>query len=223
MNRKAASLLAQKVTRELYRIAQAYGKQHPFRFEDLTHDLAVMLESDSLNGVSLKFHRPNGSRDVLVEYTYELHAGAPHFYLDDAQGIGIVPLRPPFEMGLVVNRDPQASAYENRLRLNWGDAPAYARRGGFEHQDGNTTHRTGGRASKRVYMDGALRRRGQVKFYLPAKQYGFIAGENGGRPGSDVFFHANNIQGFRPRQGQWVTYLPLATPRGIQAKDVRLV
>jgi len=217
MNHKAAGLLAEKVTRELYRIAQAYGKQHPFGFDDLTHDLAVMLEHDSLYSVSLKFHRPTGRRDVLVEYNYGLHAGAPHFYLDDAQGLGIVPLSPPFEMGLVVNRDPRNGAYEQRLRLSWGNAPDYARHGGFEHQDGNTTRRTGGRASKQVYMDHTLRRQGQVKFYLPAKQYGFIAGADG----ADVFFHSNNVHGFQPRQGQWVTYLPLVTPRGIQAKDVR--
>lgn len=218
MNPNAASLLAQKVCRELYRIAQAYGKRHPFRFEDLVHDLTVMLERDSLNGVSLKFYRPNSRRDVLVEYNYALHAGNPRFHLDDAQGLGIVPLSPPFEMGLVVNRDPRGGAYESRLRLNWGDAPRYARRRGFEHQDGNTTRRTGGRASKQVYMDDGLRRQGQVKFYLPAKQYGFITGA----AGVDVFFHASNVRGFQPHRGQWVTYLPLATPRGIQAKDVRL-
>jgi cold shock CspA family protein len=218
MNRKAAKLLAQKVTRELYRIAQAYGTSYPFSFDDLVHDLAVMLERDSLNSVSLKFHRPNGRRDVLVEYNYAMHAGAPRFHLDDAQGLGIVPLRPPFEMGLVVNRDPQRGAYEGRLRLNWGSAPSYAKNGGFAHQDGNTTRRTGGRASKEIYMDNALRRRGQIKFYLPNKQYGFIVGADG----VDVFFHSNNVQSFRPRQGHRVTYLPVATPRGVQAKDVRL-
>jgi len=217
MNQNAASLLAQKVCRELYRIAQAYGKRHSFRFEDLAHDLAVMLERNCLNSVSLKFHRPNHRRDVLVEYSYALHAGNPRFHLDDAQGLGIVPLSPPFEMGLVVNRDSRNGAYERRLRLNWGDAPRYARRGGFEHQDGNTTRRTGGRASKRVYMDDGLRRRGQVKFYLPANQYGFIAAPDG----VDVFFHASNVRGFEPRKGQRVSYLPMATPRGVQAKDVR--
>lgn len=217
MNRKAAKLLAEKVTRELYRIAQAYGKQHPFRFEDLAHDLGVMLERNCLQSVSLKFHRTNGRRDVLAEYSYDLHAGQPHFHLDDAQGLGIVPLRPPFEMALVVRRDQQAGAYERLLRLNWGDAPDYARNSGFEHQDGNTTRRTGGRASKRIYMDEALRQRGQVKFYLPAKQYGFILGPDG----TDVFFHINNVRGFQPQRGQQVSYLPLATPRGVQAKDVR--
>lgn len=217
MKRDSANLLAEKVVRELYRIAQAYGKQHPFRFKDLVHDLAVMLERDCLTAVSLKFYRPGRDRDVLVEYNYALHAGNPRFHLDDAQGLGIVPLSPPFEMGLVVNRDRQGGAYAHRLRLDWGDAPHYARRGGFEHQDGNTTRRTGGRASKRVFMNGDLRRRGRVKFYLPARQYGFLIGSDG----VDIFFHANNVQGFRPQRGQWVSYLPLATPRGIQAKDVR--
>jgi cold shock CspA family protein len=217
MDRNAARLLAEKVARELYRIAQAYGKQHPFDFDDLVHDLGVMLERDGLQVVSLKFYRPNGSRDVLAEYNYALHAGTPRLYLDDAQGLGVVPISPPFEMGLVVRRDPQAGAYEGRLRLSWGDAPDYARRGGFEHQDGNTAHRTGGRASKHIYMDDTLRRQGRVKFFLPAKQYGFITCADG----VDVFFHLNNVQGFQPRQGQPVTFLPLATPRGVQAKDVR--
>lgn len=218
MKQSSARLLAEKVVREVYRIAQAYGKEHPFRFEDLVHDLAVMLERNSLRTVSLKFHRPGASRKVLVEYGYALHAGTPRFYLDDAEGLGIVPLRPPFEMGLVVNRDPQGGAYERRLRLNWGDAPQYTRQGGFEHQDGNTTRRTGGRASKTVFMDDGLRRQGQVKFYLPAKRYGFLTGPDG----VDVFFHANNARGFQPQQGQRVSYLPLATPRGVQAKDLRL-
>ena len=218
MNRNAASLLAQKVCRELYRIAQAYGKKLPFRFEDLVHDLTVMLEWGSLNTVSLKFYRPNGYREILVEYDYALHAGNPRFHLDDAQGLGIVPLSPPFKVGLVVNRDHQGGAYEGRLRLNWSDAPEYARNSGFRHQDGNTTRRTGGRASKQVFMDSSLRRQGRVKFYRTDKQYGFIVGTDG----VDVFFHANNVRDFRPRKGQQVTYLPLVTPRGVQAKDVQL-
>ncbi len=218
MNPQDARLLAEKVVRELYRIAQGYGKEHPFRFEDLAHDFAVMLDRNVLHVVSLKFYRSNGNRDVLVEYTYELHAGRPHFHLDDAQGLGIAPLSPPFEMALIVNRDPQGGAYEGQLRLKWGDAPNYARRGGFEHQDGNTAQRTGGRASKRVYMDHGLRRQGQVKFFRAEQSYGFIAGADG----IDVFFHASNADGFQPRKGQRVTYLPLVTPRGIQAKDVRL-
>jgi len=218
MNAQSASLLAEKVVREVYRIAQAYGQQHPFRFEDLVHDLAVMLEHDSLTSVTLKFYRPTAQRDVLVEYHYALHAGQPRFYLDDAQGLGIVPLSPPFEMGLIVNRDPQNGAYTRQLRLNWGDAPHYTRNGGFEHQDGNTTRRTGGRASKTVFMDQSLRRRAQVKFYRPDRGYGFLVGAEG----ADVFFHTSNVAGFEPRPGQRVTFLPLVTPRGIQAKDVRL-
>ncbi len=217
MNANSAHLLAEKVTRELYRIAQAYGKEHPYRFEDLLNDLSVMIEHDALQLVSLKFFRANGRREVLAEYNYAFHAGRPSFRIDDAQGLGIVPLAPPFEMGVIVNRDPQGGRYAQRLRLNWGDAPAYTHSGGFTHADGNTTSRTGGRASKEVYMDNTLRRAGQIKFFLPQKQYGFITGGDG----VDVFFHANNAQGLAPRQGQRVTYLPLVTPRGIQAKDVR--
>ena len=219
MNPNAAKLLAEKLVRELFRIGQAYGKEHPFRFEDLVHDLAVMLERDALQVVTLKFFRPTQQRDLLVEYSYALHAGTPRFHLDDAQGLGIVPLSPPFDMGLVIHRDTQGGAYTGRLRINWGDAPQYARHGGFEHQDGNTAARTGGRASKQVFMDDGLRRQGQVKFYLSAKQYGFIAGADG----VDIFFHANNLHSSlgAPRPGQRVTYLPMATPRGMQAKDVR--
>ncbi len=217
MNANSSRLLAEKVTRELYRTAQAYGKEHPYRFEDLLNDLAVMIEHEALHLVSLKFFRANGHREVLAEYNYAFHAGRPTFRIDDTQGLGIVPLTPPFEMGLIVNRDAQGGQYAQRLRLNWGDAPDYTHGGGFTHADGNTASRTGGRASKEVYMDDALRRMGQVKFFLPQKQYGFITGGDG----VDIFFHEKNAQGFAPRQGQRVTYLPLITPRGIQAKDVR--
>lgn len=217
MEPHAAALLAEKVVREVFRIAQAYGKEHPFRFEDLLNDLAVMLEHDALQFVSLKFHRPDVARAVLAEYTYALHAGAPQFHLDHAQGIGIVPLSPPFDMALVVQRDTLGGAYVGRLRLNWGGAPQYARGDGFEHQDGNTSARTGGRASKQVFMDDSLRRPGQVKFFTAARRYGFITGADG----VDVFFHATNLGGFLPHTGQRVTFLPLVTPRGIQAQDVR--
>ncbi|MBN1935617.1 MAG: cold shock domain-containing protein [Anaerolineae bacterium] len=222
MNAQAAQLLADKLVKELFRIAQAYGQEHANRFEDLAHDLAVMLEWDGLNTVSLKFYQPNGNRDVLVEYNYAMHCGRnaapPRFYLDDAQGLSIAPISPPFEMGLVINRDSRNGAYEQRLRLRWGNAPDYRHRDGFEHQDGNTAKRTGGRASKQVYMDSGLRRRGQIKFYLPDRQYGFI---DGNATGADIFFHAHDVRGFDPLKGLWVTYLPLATPRGVQAKDVQ--
>ncbi len=217
MNLSAARTLSDKLVRELFRIAQAYGKEHPFRFEDLANDFAAMLETDCLQIVSLKFHRNNASRDVLVEYNYSLHAGAPRFHLDDAQGIGIVPLSPPFEMQLVIHRDLQRMPPANRLRLNWGDAPVFAHGQGYAHQDGNTARRTGGQATKQVYMDNALRRQGRVKFFLPDRQYGFIAGSDG----VDVFFHANNAPTLHPRPGQQVSYLPMVTPRGVQAKDVR--
>jgi len=217
MQPNAARLLAEKVVRELFRIAQAYGKEHPFSFDDILNDLAVMLEHDALQLVSLKFYRPDATRAVLAEYNYALHAGAPQFHLDHAQGIGIVPLSPPFEMGLVVQRDILGGVYRGRLRLNWGDAPQYTRHAGFEHQDGNTAARTGGRASKQVFMDDSLRRAGQVKFFAAARQYGFITGVDG----VDVFFHATNVSGFQPCTGQRVTFLPLVTPKGIQAQDVR--
>jgi len=222
MNAQSARLLAEKLTRELFRIAQAYGKEQHYRFEDLTHDFGIMLEYDSLYSLSLKFYRPNAQREVLVEYNYALHAGQPKFHIDDAQGLSIVPLAPPFEMGLIINRDARGGIYENRLHLNWSNAPSYARYSGFAHRDGNTTRRTGGRASKEIYMDHTLRQRGRIKFYLPGKLYGFITGETGAQPGSDIFFHAKNIQGFEPCRGQRVSFLPMATPKGVQAKDIRL-
>lgn len=228
MHAQSAHLLAEKLTRELFRIAQAYGKSYTFQFDDLKHDLGVMLEHDGLEALSLKFYRSTAERNgpqsavpqraVLIEYNYALHAGQPRFHIDDAQGLSIVPLAPPFEMGLSVNRDGRGGQYEGRLRLNWGAAPSYAKYGGFEHRDGNTAQRTGGRASKDIYMDHTLRRWGHIKFYLPGKEYGFILEESG----SDVFFHRKNARGFDPCRGQRVTYLPVATPRGLQAKDVRL-
>jgi cold shock CspA family protein len=217
MQPNAARLLAEKIVREVFRIAQAYGKEHPFSFDDILNDLAVMLEHDALQLVSLKFHRPDAARAVLAEYNYALHAGAPQFYLDHAQGIGIVPLNLPFDMGLVVQREALGGAYAGCLRLSWGDAPQYTRHAGFAHQDGNTTVRTGGRASKQVFMDDSLRRPGHVKFFAAGRQYGFITGADG----VDVFFHATNVTGCQPYTGQRVTFLPLVTPKGIQAQDVR--
>lgn len=211
-----AQLLGEKVTRELFRIAQAHGLQHPFAFDDLSHDLAVMVGQHALQSVSLKFFRP-GQQTVLAEYTYAIHPDQRELRADHAQGLAIVPLTGAYEMRLVVNRDWQGGAYASQLRLNWGPAPDLRRHTGYAEQDGNTTSRTGGRASKVVFIDDSLRRGGRIKWFARPRQYGFIVAADG----AELFFHASNLAGFEPQPGQPVTFLPVVTPKGVQAKDIR--
>lgn len=64
--------------------------------------------------------------------------------------------------------------------------------------------------------------RGTVKWFNKQKGYGFIAQDNG----PDVFVHYSAIQeaGFRTlKEGQVVEFEIEKTPKGIQAKNVRVI
>jgi len=64
--------------------------------------------------------------------------------------------------------------------------------------------------------------RGRVKWFNDPKGYGFIEGPHG----EDVFVHysAIDLNGYKSlREGQWVNYTLIDTPKGAQAQDVRLI
>lgn len=66
-------------------------------------------------------------------------------------------------------------------------------------------------------------RNGTVKWFNEAKGYGFIAPQEGG---NDVFVHYSAIQGsgFRTlMEGQAVTFDMEQGPKGMQAREVRVV
>lgn len=62
---------------------------------------------------------------------------------------------------------------------------------------------------------------GEVKFFLDAKNYGFITPHGEGK---DVMFHRSALQGVQTiKEGQWVTFSEvLETPRGPKALRVEL-
>jgi len=64
--------------------------------------------------------------------------------------------------------------------------------------------------------------KGTVKWFDPKKGFGFVVNEQG----KDVFVHYTNIQldGFKClRDGQVVEYEQLASGKGLQGKEVRIV
>ena len=62
---------------------------------------------------------------------------------------------------------------------------------------------------------------GVVKFFLDAKNYGFIQPHDGGK---DVMFHRSALEGVLIlKEGQWVTFADVIdTPRGPKALRVAL-
>lgn len=217
MDAQAARLLAEKILREVFRLGQVYGQPMSASFDNLLHDFTLMIQYDDLECVRLLFH--DAQRRALLEYVYRLENGAvlstiPH---DPVGGVAVVPLMQPFSMNLVISRRGKERFYAALLRIGWSDAPSYTRTGGDRCANPHFAKRTGGRAGSEIYADHHLRRRGCVKAFWPEKHYGFISPDEPGVP--EVFFHTSAVHGLL-RVGDRVSYLPLVTPRGIQADAV---
>ena len=128
-----------------------------------------------------------------------------------------MPLPEPFSTHLIISRTGKEHTYGAQLCIRWGDAPPYARNGGDQCSNPHFAKKTGGRAGSDIYADHYLRRKGRVKFFSAGKKYGFIVPDEKDTP--EVFFHASETIGLL-QAGERVSYLPLVTPRGIQARAV---
>lgn len=217
MQEPAAKLMAEKITRELFRLSQAYGQNLPCGFDDLLHDFTLMIRYEDLEVTRLLFS--DTQHRTLLEYAYHIRNGqmrssAPH---DVVGGLAVVPLAEPFTLDLVISRKGRGNAYAAQLRIQWGDAPTYTRTGGDQCDNPHFRRKTGGRAGNEIYADRHLRKSGRVKFFSAEKQYGFIIPDERGAP--EVFFHASATTNSL-RAGERVSYLPLVTPRGVQARAV---
>lgn len=218
MQESAATVMASKIVRELFRLSQAYGQPLGSSFDDLLHDLALMIQHDDLEAVRLVLH--DAQRHTLLEYAYHIRAGKMESNVppqDHVGGLAVVPLVEPFSLNLLISRNGKARAYEPQLRIQWSQAPTYTRNGGTQCSNPHFGKKTGGRAGSDIYADRNLRKKGRVKFFLPHKQYGFITSDDIDAP--DVFFHTTDTTGVL-QAGERVSYLPLVTPRGVQARAV---
>jgi cold shock CspA family protein len=217
MQEQAAKLMAEKIARELFRLSQAYGQSLGSSFDDLLHDMTLMIQHDDLEDVRLVLH--DTQRRTLLEYAYHIRAGKVESSVpqDHVGGLAVVPLAEPFSLNLLISRNGNARAYEAQLRIRWSQAPIYTRNGGTQCANPHFSKKTGGRAGSDIYADQHLRRKGRVKFFLSEKKYGFIVPDETGAP--EVFFHAADTS-TALQAGERVSYLPLVTPRGVQARAV---
>ena len=55
MTTRAARLMAEKILREVFRVSQAYGHTPSVSFDDLLHDLTLMIQHNDLERVRLLF------------------------------------------------------------------------------------------------------------------------------------------------------------------------
>jgi cold shock CspA family protein len=217
MQEQAAKLMAEKIVRELFRLGQAYGQTLPASFDDLLHDFTVMIQHDDLAKACLLFH--DAQQHTLLEYAYHIRAGRveTNTLHDPVGGLAIVPMTEPFFMKLIVSYNGKERGCAPQLRIRWSNAPTYTRNSGDQCFNPHFSKKTGGRAGNDIYADHHLRKHGRVKFFLLQKQYGFITPDEVGAP--EVFFHATATTG-QLQAGERVSYLPLVTPQGIQARAV---
>src|SRR5712691_9804701 len=104
MQESAATVMASKIVRELFRLSQAYGQPLGSSFDDLLHDLALMIRHDDLEAVRLVLH--DAQRRTLLEYAYHIRAGkvesgVPQHHVG---GLAVVPLPEPFSLTLLISR-----------------------------------------------------------------------------------------------------------------------
>jgi len=211
MDRIRAMTLAQQVAQDLFTLAEAYGKRHPFSAEDLAQDFATMLEHDDLEGVDLKFVK-KGSREVVAEYCYRFANGEPHFDTDHLKGLPFIhiPDCNETEMRLIIHRRGKKDQYARQLRLAWTSAPEYERSEGMEVKQGDRS----------IFSSQQARVDSVVKWFDLRRGYGFL-NDGGGR---DIFFHKADIEGdpTEIQTGTEVSYIPLVTLRGIRACGVKV-
>lgn len=218
MSPRDAKKVADKFTSELAAIAHAYGKVLPSPKEHYEHDLALMLAWNDLKNVTLKcFQQRKFRRSVKAEYAFTVAngQGRPEVARDSTNGISLVPVPSPFALDVTAERNGNAQFYEDELWLDWSSR-RYRRPQGEVLQFGQEA---GGTTREVFVAEGDTRRAGTVKRFLEEKGYGFITPDGAEM---DVFVHVSEL----PRalvQGERVSFIPTYTPRGTQARSVRVV
>jgi len=208
MEKQQSLKVANEVTQDLFRLARHYGKEHRHAFEDICHDLAVMMDTGVLNSVHLRFLEKH-NRIIKLEYTYDFREGPPRLVADGTMMLAPLKQQPGEEIDLSIGLELNSSHPfpSSSFRLNWTNSPTPLREPGVDipRADGSTVH-----------VGYSNRAEGVVKSYNPKSQYGFIT--NGE---VDVFFHAGFVAPDTQLQpGDMVTYTPFITPRGLQAHYV---
>ncbi len=216
MKNKEAELMSEKVLKEIFRLAQAMGKDLG-SFEDYAHDLAVMLDYDDLERAALRVTDTEGN--LLVEYGYWFAVeGVRRDSPDHTGGLAVVQVPEDSRAGIIILRTGRAHQYRHLLRIPWDTIPTHTRNGGDEFENSHFKKKTGGRAVNTVYADNQLRKIGRVKFYNATRGYGFIEAQ--GMP-ADIFFHTSEAPDDLEKDDE-VSFLMVATPKGLQARAVAL-
>jgi cold shock CspA family protein len=216
------ALMASKAMRQLRVIDQSRNFKlfsSDKEYEDLVHDVGVMLEYQDLDGVSLQ--ALDKEKKVIFEFKIAFAVNGANGKKRDASGGIEIPLLDPSSVAgarWLLHRKGKEPEYKHQLRLSYGAA---AKRDYADDSSFNSDHAaaiTGGRQTGRVRVANQNRMPLTV-VRVGGRGFAFAQDAAGKL---QVFCHASEAPTDHSFSvGQKITAVVVQVPKGLQARQIR--
>ena len=214
---------SKKVVSQFDTIGRSYNLPiwAPQSKEDHQHDWGVMLAHDDLQSVRLELLAAD--KTVLFEFKIEFaRRKANGKFIDSANGVELPVLDRATVSGhrLIIQQSGRESVYRHLLRIGWSPAETLVKRRGNTFASEHARKITGGRQTAKVHVSAEARQRLVV---TQTGDDGYAFGDVPAKGWKGVFLHLKFAPpGLQFRIGQQLTALLVQTPRGVQARAIRL-
>lgn len=218
-------LQSSKVVENIHFILRSYGVDNwsPEYKSDLKHDIAVKLDYADIKRVSIELLAADNT--ILYAHHEEFQqavaaAVSTNHPMDSARGLElpVIPRNMVQTYRLLTSGAAREREYRHLLRMNWSPAEKLQERAGAAFDGEHTSAMTGGRTKATVFVSNEARQAGTL-IRLGSKGFGFLRDDCLG----DVFVHPNFCApGTALIPGHRYGYIVIQTPRGLQARDVKM-
>jgi hypothetical protein len=185
------------------------------------HDLEVMREFDDLSGFALELL--DATQRVLFCFRIDFGKQNRRAHLvDSGSGIELPMLDRAMVHShrLIAHHNGKMDRYRHLLALRWSDAETLPRASGSSYESEHARKITGGRQSGNFFVGNEARR---LLMVTQSGHLDYVFAKALGQPEvPNVFIHRRWVQSRVTLQpGARLSALLVATPRGVQARDVR--
>lgn len=191
----------------------------PTQRADYVHDLALMLDEEDICSASLELL--GADRTVLFRHTVQFLGTQEPARPDAAQGIELPILAADRIAGyrILVAPASRIDEYQHRLRRRWTSAQRLAERTGSRFSSEHTRHINAHRMAGEFFIADDARRTATIFHVSPAGDYAFASD-----PAFPVRIYLHKAfceTPFSFLPGVRISFVPIQTPRGIQARCAR--